>query len=196
MLKKHPEKIPKKLKLKSKNLLTSKSSSDNISFVRENSLMKCDSGVVGNARPCQGRDRGFEPRLSLLCNYITFKSMSRQQFNECDSGVVGNARPCQGRDRGFEPRLSLLCNEKGHLVRCPFLLHEAHPRLEGSCFYAPLRSVQSRRPPDVLDRLSLSLAHTASAPRRFSLLRSASVRPSQKFRSTPSKVLPASILHS
>lgn len=25
----------------------------------------CDSGVVGNARPCQGRDRGFEPRLSL-----------------------------------------------------------------------------------------------------------------------------------
>ena len=26
----------------------------------------CDSGVVGNARPCQGRDRGFEPRLSLL----------------------------------------------------------------------------------------------------------------------------------
>ena len=26
---------------------------------------KCDSGVVGNARPCQGRDRGFEPRLSL-----------------------------------------------------------------------------------------------------------------------------------
>ena len=29
-------------------------------------LNKCDSGVVGNARPCQGRDRGFEPRLSLL----------------------------------------------------------------------------------------------------------------------------------
>ena len=28
-------------------------------------LNKCDSGVVGNARPCQGRDRGFEPRLSL-----------------------------------------------------------------------------------------------------------------------------------
>ena len=25
-----------------------------------------DSGVVGNARPCQGRDRGFEPRLSLF----------------------------------------------------------------------------------------------------------------------------------
>lgn len=29
---------------------------------------KCDSGVVGNARPCQGRDRGFEPRLSLFGN--------------------------------------------------------------------------------------------------------------------------------
>ena len=29
-------------------------------------LNKCDCGVVGNARPCQGRDRGFEPRLSLL----------------------------------------------------------------------------------------------------------------------------------
>ena len=29
---------------------------------------KCDSGVVGNARPCQGRDRGFESRLSLSKN--------------------------------------------------------------------------------------------------------------------------------
>ena len=32
----------------------------------QNSNITCDSGVVGNARPCQGRDRGFEPRLSLL----------------------------------------------------------------------------------------------------------------------------------
>ena len=32
----------------------------------EGQMYKCDSGVVGNARPCQGRDRGFEPRLSLL----------------------------------------------------------------------------------------------------------------------------------
>ena len=30
----------------------------------------CDSGVVGNARPCQGRDRGFEPRLSLFLKDI------------------------------------------------------------------------------------------------------------------------------
>ena len=32
---------------------------------RHKKTAKCDSGVVGNARPCQGRDRGFEPRLSL-----------------------------------------------------------------------------------------------------------------------------------
>lgn len=35
-------------------------------WVRFPSPALCDSGVVGNARPCQGRDRGFEPRLSLL----------------------------------------------------------------------------------------------------------------------------------
>ena len=29
-----------------------------------------DSGVVGNARPCQGRDRGFEPRLSLSYEHL------------------------------------------------------------------------------------------------------------------------------
>ena len=34
-------------------------------WVRFPSPALCDSGVVGNARPCQGRDRGFEPRLSL-----------------------------------------------------------------------------------------------------------------------------------
>ena len=33
-------------------------------------LNKCDSGVVGNARPCQGRDRGFEPRLSLFTEIL------------------------------------------------------------------------------------------------------------------------------
>ena len=32
---------------------------------RRRAAYRCDSGVVGNARPCQGRDRGFEPRLSL-----------------------------------------------------------------------------------------------------------------------------------
>ena len=34
--------------------------------VAQATLHICDSGVVGNARPCQGRDRGFEPRLSLF----------------------------------------------------------------------------------------------------------------------------------
>lgn len=29
---------------------------------------ECDSGSVGRVRPCQGRGRGFEPRLSLLKN--------------------------------------------------------------------------------------------------------------------------------
>ena len=38
---------------------------DQVSCVN-NFLNGCDSGVVGNARPCQGRDRGFESRLSLL----------------------------------------------------------------------------------------------------------------------------------
>lgn len=43
--------------------LTKTDNSYNIIKSDEDSI--CDSGVVGNARPCQGRDRGFEPRLSL-----------------------------------------------------------------------------------------------------------------------------------
>jgi hypothetical protein len=73
-------------------------------WVRFPSPAVCDSGVVGNARPCQGRDRGFEPRLSLFKKVFIF---DRYKHFVRDSGVVGNARPCQGRDRGFEPRLSL-----------------------------------------------------------------------------------------
>ena len=45
--------------------------------------MICDSGVVGNARPCQGRDRGFEPRLSLflltaesVCSAVLYPTMT------------------------------------------------------------------------------------------------------------------------
>ena len=37
----------------------------------------CDSGVVGNARPCQGRDRGFEPRLSL--------NKTKKKYCECST---------------------------------------------------------------------------------------------------------------
>ncbi len=53
----------------SKNMLTKIKFESNIYFaVAKATLHICDSGVVGNARPCQGRDRGFEPRLSLfLC---------------------------------------------------------------------------------------------------------------------------------
>ena len=49
-------------------MLTYVRRSCNICLVLESTakLNKCDSGVVGNARPCQGRDRGFEPRLSLF----------------------------------------------------------------------------------------------------------------------------------
>ena len=42
---------------------------------------KCDSGVVGNARPCQGRDRGFEPRLSLLERLPSVGSLFALQEN-------------------------------------------------------------------------------------------------------------------
>lgn len=49
---------------------------------------KCDSGVVGNARPCQGRDRGFEPRLSLSglrvieVHFFLEKSMANSRRNK------------------------------------------------------------------------------------------------------------------
>ena len=39
-----------------------------------------DSGVVGNARPCQGRDRGFEPRLSLF----KIRAVNPRFYNEIE----------------------------------------------------------------------------------------------------------------
>ncbi len=42
---------------------------------------ECDSGVVGNARPCQGRDRGFEPRLSLLKHQLRLMLFSSPSIN-------------------------------------------------------------------------------------------------------------------
>ncbi len=45
-----------------------------MTVLQKGTVIICDSGVVGNARPCQGRDRGFEPRLSLVLkkskNYV------------------------------------------------------------------------------------------------------------------------------
>ena len=77
------------------------------------------------------------------------------KLNKCDSGVVGNARPCQGRDRGFEPRLSLLFDEKGHPERMSFFVERAPSGAQSSSVFVPLRSAQSRCPPDTLRRLSL-----------------------------------------
>ena len=77
------------------------------------------------------------------------------KLNKCDSGVVGNARPCQGRDRGFEPRLSLLFDEKGHPKRMSFFVERAPSGAQSSSVSVPLRSAQSRCPPDTLRRLSL-----------------------------------------
>ena len=37
-----------------------------IHFVPSEQKTLSDSGSVGRVRPCQGRGRGFEPRLSLL----------------------------------------------------------------------------------------------------------------------------------
>ena len=81
--------------------------------------------------------------------------MWHSKLNKCDSGVVGNARPCQGRDRGFEPRLSLLFNKKGHPERMSFFVERAPSGAQSSSVFVPLRSAQSRCPPDTLRRLSL-----------------------------------------
>ena len=81
--------------------------------------------------------------------------MWHSKLNKCDSGVVGNARPCQGRDRGFEPRLSLLFDEKGHPERMSFFVERAPSGAQSSSVFVPLRSAQSRCPPDTLRRLSL-----------------------------------------
>ena len=80
--------------------------------------------------------------------------MWHSKLNKCDSGVVGNARPCQGRDRGFEPRLSLLFDEKGHPERMSFFVERAPSGAQSSSVSVPLRSAQSRCPPDTLRRLS------------------------------------------
>ena len=68
----------------------------------------------------------------------------------CASGSVGGARPCQGRGRGFESRLALSKKHKKMVSDWipSFLCFRAPPGLEGS--RSPLWSLQSERPPDVL----------------------------------------------
>ena len=75
----------------SKNHLTNLAFYSIIYFVAEENTSseqsdKCDSGVVGNARPCQGRDRGFEPRLSLSEHHLklmlfSFPSMTFHNYS-------------------------------------------------------------------------------------------------------------------
>ncbi len=52
----------------------------------------CDSGVVGNARPCQGRDRGFEPRLSLTGNLVFTRFFYYHIENSFESYMKINMR--------------------------------------------------------------------------------------------------------
>ena len=55
------------LKIFCKNVLTNNHYSFNITIaVAKATLHLCDSSLVGKAPPCQGGDRGFEPRLSLF----------------------------------------------------------------------------------------------------------------------------------
>ena len=86
-------------------------------------LNKCDSGVVGNARPCQGRDRGFEPRLSLLFNKKGHPERMSFFVERAPSGAQSSSvsvplRSAQSRcPLDTLRRLSLLFNKKGHPER-------------------------------------------------------------------------------
>ena len=60
----------------------------------------CDSGVVGNARPCQGRDRGFEPRLSLYSKRDI--QMDVSFLNEPHPGLEVRASPLRSGPRKTE----------------------------------------------------------------------------------------------
>ena len=111
---------------------------------------KCDSGVVGNARPCQGRDRGFEPRLSLfatkrISDRISF-FVARSEEEPLTRGAssclrfapVGAKQTSTGRlapvyrslqRKRISDRISFFC--------CKERRGAAHPRCE---FSFPLRS--------------------------------------------------------
>ena len=86
-------------------------------------LNKCDSGVVGNARPWQGRDRGFEPRLSLLFDEKGHPERMSFFVERAPSGAQSSSvsvplRSAQSRcPLDTLRRLSLLFNKKGHPER-------------------------------------------------------------------------------
>ena len=84
-------------------------------------LNKCDSGVVGNARPCQGRDRGFEPRLSLLFDEKGHPKRMSFFVERAPSGARSSSVsvPLRSAQSRCQPdtlrRLSLLFNKKGKI---------------------------------------------------------------------------------
>ena len=129
-------------------------------------LNKCDSGVVGNARPCQGRDRGFEPRLSLLFNKKrTSEKDVLFSMKEPHPGLKVRASSFHyGRRRAGVHRTPCVvyrsCSTKKDIRKgCPFFVERAPSGAQSSGVSVPLRSAQSRCPPDTLRRLSLLCNH-------------------------------------
>ena len=149
---------------------------------------KCDSGVVGNARPCQGRDRGFEPRLSLLFKGSFVKASFFYVRETRLEQVLASPLRC-GRRKTEVPRTSCAVY-RSYLLKeaswkLPFLCQDDGTRTS-SRFFAPLRSAQSRGPPDLVRRLSLLFKRSfveasffmsgRRGSNKFSRLRSAAVR--------------------
>ena len=73
-----------------------------------NKIPNCESSSVGRARPCQGRGRGFEPRLPLTLRpdrnrdrsvFASQRSFTRRKLKKgCSSGGTGR-----------HARLKILC---------------------------------------------------------------------------------------
>ena len=119
-------------------------------------LNKCDSGVVGNARPCQGRDRGFEPRLSLLFNKkrtsgkdVLFRRKSPiwgSKFERLRSTAVGAEQVSTGH---LAPSIASVQQKKDIRKGCPFSSKEPHLGLKvrASSFHCGRRRAGVHRTP-------------------------------------------------
>ena len=55
----------------------------------ESKYSECESSSVGRARPCQGRGRGFEPRLSLQEKASLLGEVIFFECRECPGGGIG-----------------------------------------------------------------------------------------------------------
>ena len=113
--------------------------------VDETQLNICDSGVVGTARPCPGRDRGFEPRLSLLPKKVLHLQYFFCGRSEEEPLTRGAGSSLRFASVGAKPTSTGRCapvyrfiQRKGHPNGCPFSLNEPHPGLEVRA--SPLRS--------------------------------------------------------